>query len=139
MKLRTALMAATVLAVAAPFAAKAQPISGLYIGAGVGYNILQNENLKSIVIPDSDIPTGAVSLGGNIKFDGGFVGLGSIGYGLGNGLRFEVEGSYRQNKATQMGGLPAGGDEEKTNIMVNALYDFDLGLPVFPYVGAGVG
>ena len=27
----------------------------------------------------------------------GWVGVGSIGYGFGNGLRLEVEGNYREN------------------------------------------
>ena len=42
MKFRNALVAATVLAM--PLAAKAQPITGLYIGAGAGVNIMQDEN-----------------------------------------------------------------------------------------------
>ncbi len=137
MKLRTALLAATVLG--APLAAKAQPVSGLYIGAGAGVNILQNPSLQSITVPGSSLPGGTTALGGNINTKAGFVGLGSIGYGLGNGLRFELEGSYRQNRFNKVGGLAGGGDEEKPAVMVNALYDFDLGFPVFPYVGVGAG
>jgi outer membrane protein OmpA-like peptidoglycan-associated protein len=132
MKLRTALLAATVLA--APAAAMAQPISGLYVGAGAGYNILQDENVHTLPGPNS---------GGKLKFNGGFVGLGSIGYGLGNGLRFELEGSYRDNKANKLsvngGTFRAGGEEQKASAMVNALYDFTFVPYVQPYVGAGIG
>ena len=154
MKLRSALLAATVLA--APVAAKAEAISGLYIGAGAGANFLQNETIKSIGFPNLGIPqTNLRNAGfGNTKarFDTGFVGLASIGYGLGNGLRIEGEGSYRSNKFNRVnsGGTTlgsAGGDERKYGGMLNVLYDFDpnvLGLGFFPaaispYVGVGVG
>ena len=37
-------------------------------------------------------------------------------------------------------GAKAGGYEQKYGAFVNALYDFDIGLPwLFPYVGGGVG
>ncbi len=45
MQLRSALLAATVLAT--PFAASAQPVTGLYLGAGVGVNITSQEDVKS--------------------------------------------------------------------------------------------
>jgi outer membrane protein OmpA-like peptidoglycan-associated protein len=158
MKLRSALLAATVLA-AAPVAAKAQAISGLYIGAGAGANFMQEENISSVTFPQrSPFAFGANATNQtNINFQAGFVGLLSVGYGLGNGLRFEVEGAYRSNKLngvsnnlvnsnnTNIPGTGAGGNEQKYSAMVNVLYDFDpavLGLgflPVVPYVGVGVG
>ena len=49
MKLRTALLAATVLA--APAAAIAQPVTGPYVSLGAGGNIFQNQNIKSFNIP----------------------------------------------------------------------------------------
>ena len=49
MKLRNALLAATILA--APVAAKAEPVSGIYIGAGAGINIMQNETVSAIAYP----------------------------------------------------------------------------------------
>jgi OmpA-OmpF porin, OOP family len=142
MKLRIALLAATVLAV--PFAVHAQPVDGLYVGAGAGGNILQNETVKSG-------PTRAVGQGSNPRFDAGPVVLGSVGYGLGNGLRFELEGLWTDNKLSGIstGGAAhvtsAGGDEDKYGVFANALYDipldqlFGIDSPVFPYVGAGVG
>jgi len=44
MNLRSALLAATILA-AAPIAAKAQAISGLYIGAGAGANVIPTDRM----------------------------------------------------------------------------------------------
>ncbi len=153
MKLRSALLAATVLA--APIAAKAEAISGLYIGAGAGANFLQDETIKSVGFPNAGIPQTNLRTGGlnnKARFSTGFAGVVSVGYGLGNGLRLEVEGNYRSNKFNRVGrgalGFnSAGGDERKYGGMLNVLYDFDpnvLGLGFFPaaispYIGVGAG
>ncbi|MBC7799721.1 MAG: OmpA family protein [Gemmatimonadaceae bacterium] len=147
MKLRSALLAATVLA--APVAAHAEVVSGLYIGAGAGANFMHDENVKSIGFPQLGIPQTNLSRSGRgkIEMDTGFVGVASIGYGLGNGLRLEIEGSYRQNqvgKANNLvgaGGVSAsGGDQNKYGGMFNVLYDINIaGSPITPYVGLGVG
>src|SRR3954447_23723691 len=133
MKLRSALLAATILA-AAPVAAKAQAISGLYIGAGAGANFMEDQTIKGVSFPNSFVPglassSGIFASGGknDVKMRDGFIGVLSVGYGLGNGLRFEVEGSFRQNKFQKVenSGLnftSAGGDEHKFGAMVNALY-----------------
>lgn len=158
MKLRSALLAATVLAV--PVAAKAEAINGLYIGAGAGANFLQDQTVTGIRYPQvTTFRPNLRGIGNNsqLRTDTGFVGVASIGYGLGNGLRLELEASYRQNKISglnnvaQFNGtrsrLAGGGDEMKYGGMLNVLYDFDpnvLGLGFFPaaitpYVGLGVG
>ncbi len=149
MNLRSGLLAATILAMpmAAPMAVVAQPIDGLYVGAGAGYNWKMNQNVSGIVNNGAYLPnTGS----GTLRYDGGFVGLASVGYGLGNGLRFEVEGSYRQNDLRRWSGtnFPANprGKNETYGAMVNALYDLDIswftGGPtpwILPYVGIGAG
>ncbi len=145
MKLRNALLAATVLA--APVAVHAQPVDGLYVGAGAGGNILQNETVKRISNGPANFGHGS-----DYKFDAGPVVVGSIGYGLGNGLRFELQGAYYQNAINRLanGGAgggrqtSSGGDEYKEGVFVNALYDiplnaFGINSPVFPYVGVGGG
>ena len=127
MKFRSALLAATVMA--APVAAQAQPVNGLYIGAGVGANWLMDTDLRSIDlgnVQQNNFGLGKKSQG----FDVGIRTNASVGYGFGNGLRVEVEGSYRQNKLTRLGPDPftiggqnrAGGDEQKYGAMVNVLY-----------------
>jgi outer membrane protein OmpA-like peptidoglycan-associated protein len=66
----------------------------------------------------------------------------SVGYGLGNGLRLELEGFYSYNSFTGPtdAGFAAGGHEQKYGPMVNVLYDF-VGLTPYvqPYIGAGAG
>ncbi len=146
MTIRNALLAATIIGL--PTAAAAQPVTGLYVGAGALGNILQNETIKRL-----GTPTGSVPLNGsNPKFDLGYGGVASIGYGLGNGLRFELEGNYRTNDLRSVSlaspALRPSGSEQKYGAMVNALYDFsfgDIGLSMLgldalnPYVGVGAG
>ncbi len=142
MKLRNVLLAATILA--APVAVKAQPISGLYVGAGVGFDYLTPTNINNITFGSSGGFNGGPVVAGRLKTDsrGGFTGNLAIGYGLGNGLRFELEGNYIKNhyKIRNNNILIGGGDIQTYGPMFNALYDFDLGLGfMMPYVGVGVG
>jgi OOP family OmpA-OmpF porin len=126
MQRRSALLAA--IAVALPLAAQAQPVTGLYIGAGAGYNLPENPSVTG---------------GGHILPGGGFAGLGSVGYGLGNGFRFELEGNYREAP------LPAesnatlssnSGNLHTYGAMANVFFDMDVHLPwLYPYIGGGIG
>ncbi len=95
MKLRSALLAATVLAM--PFAASAQPVTGLYVGAGVGLNITTQEKVKNLSFPTLAPLGGGLSTSGNFNGSTGFAGVVSVGWGFGNGLRAEIEGNYRNN------------------------------------------
>ena len=126
MTLRSLLLAATVLALPTT-AAMAQPIDGLYVGGALGYDWTQNINVKN-------------SRGETLNGDGGLAVLGSVGYGLGNGFRFELEGEYHGNhyRFTRHGVSGAGLDTANYGVFANGLYDFDLGV-VSPYVGAGFG
>jgi OOP family OmpA-OmpF porin len=133
MKFRNALLSATMLAL--PVAASAQPITGLYIGAGAGVNIMQDEHSH---ITGPTIPG---TLSRDVGFHFGPAGEVSLGYGLGNGLRAEIEGDIRSNDANRFPGATAvGGREMKYGPMVNVLYDF-VGLTPYlqPYVGVGAG
>ena len=135
---RFTLLAATMLAAIGwqCGAAQAQPISGIYIGAGGGANFLQEEQARLDI-------NGRPQSSGHAKFDTGVVGLGSVGYGFGNGLRVELEGDFRLNRRDEPNGTvltSRGGYERKYGGMVNAVFDLDIGSPyVFPYLGGGVG
>ncbi len=155
MTLRTTLLAATLLA---PLCAQAQPISGVYIGVGAGVNFLQDAELRSAAIDGANFDLNKTRL----RFDPGFRALASVGYGLGNGVRIELEGDYFRNGLSRVGRNSAGsvfdgsfqtlpvrarGDREKFGGFVNALFDIDpnllglggLPLAITPYVGVGVG
>jgi opacity protein-like surface antigen len=125
---------AAVIATVLSATAAAQPVSGLYIAAGAGANFR----------PDTD--------GADVTFgfgNPGLVALGAVGWGLGNGFRFELEGSYRENDidGARLRGQAAGGSglARTYGLMANALFDFDMsgfglrpGL-IMPYIGGGIG
>jgi OOP family OmpA-OmpF porin len=136
MRLRVVLVSATLLG--APFllagTASAQPVSGLYVGAGGGGNVLQDETVRL----SPEFP------GGKERFDVGAAALGSAGYGFGNGLRVEAEGNWRYNGVQHFLGTPyptrAGGEQQNYGVMVNALFDMDIGFNwIYPYFGVGAG
>jgi len=141
MNFKNTFLAAALLA--APAIAQAQPVNGLYVGAGVGANFLDKTNVSGTW----DSP--AIRLEGeSAEFSWGYVGVLSLGWGFGNGLRAEIEGSYRQNATSSSkinnGTYPSGANGNATSYgaMVNILYDIDLGNMlggITPYVGAGVG
>jgi OmpA-OmpF porin, OOP family len=133
MKLWFTLLATTSFVL--PSLAVAQPVTGPYVSAGAGVNLLQNQTIAAAPFLDEPKRTAV--------FDPGFSGQISLGYGLGNGLRIEIEGDYLNNKIRKIE-FPdslrrAGGSEQQYGGMVNALYDFDFGLPIYPYLGVGVG
>lgn len=141
MKIRIALAAATMLAMPlfAAHPAKAQPVTGFYVGAGGGYS--KEEKFKDNHLYFNG--TG-VSNTAHVSLLGGFTGEVSVGYGFGNGLRVEIEGDYINNRFKNVTGVGFGGKaagyEAKYGGFVNAIYDIDVGLPyVTPYVGGGVG
>src|SRR5690349_1144475 len=122
MSFRKTLLAATMLAL--PLAAQAQPVTGLYVAGGAGVNWHPNVT--------ADLAPGATQ---RVESSLGWVAVGSIGWGFGNGLRLELEGNYRNNDVDRVnfaeGGPIAGvsrsGYISTYGAMVNALYDFNLG------------
>jgi OOP family OmpA-OmpF porin len=139
MSLRQSLLAATILA--APFLASsrgsAQPVDGLYVGLGAGGNLLQQER----VLASPGLGLRGKDLATNI----GGVGVASVGWGFGNGLRLEVEGDVRHNRVREISGFTngptnSGGDQYSYGGMVNALFDMDIGYNwIYPYFGLGAG
>jgi len=143
MKLRNALLAATILA--APATALAQPVSGIYVGLGAGANFMSQENISSIGFAPGfkGIPQGS---SGSLSFNTGWLVSGSAGWGFGNGLRVEAELAYRSNGLSSISafGTSVSGygnaKEDKGTATLNALYDFTTLSPwVVPYVGIGAG
>jgi OOP family OmpA-OmpF porin len=135
MRLRSALLAAAVLAL--PVAVKAQPVTGLYVGGGAGLNFLQDEFTN----PSPALHTPKLKAD---FINPGLASEAAMGYGLGNGFRFELEGNYNYNHLHKLEGTgfptAAGGENQEYGAMVNALYDFDIGMPwMFPYLGVGAG
>ena len=119
-----------------PVAAAAQPIEGLYVGAGAGGNFPQNTR----VTPLFPFPSGHTKLIENP----GYAAVGSIGYALGNGMRFEVQGDFLHNSIRQFARTPfpasASGSNRTYGAMFNALFDMDIGFPwLYPYIGLGAG
>ena len=120
-----------------PALVHAQPIQGLYVSLGAGYGLPQNARVTPL-----SAGFGAAHL--RLEENGGFNGLGSIGYALGNGWRFEIEGDYLRNGANELGRTPfptdASGHVNRHGVMANALFDLDIGNRyIFPYLGGGVG
>jgi OmpA-OmpF porin, OOP family len=154
MQLRSALLAATVLAT--PIAASAQPVTGLYVGIGAGVNFTQQQNINGLNAGLPALTGNFINTNGNFNGSSGFAGVLSLGWGFGNGLRAEIEGNYRNNHNDgftngsnisafqnngRNNGLAGGGTtEQKFGGMVNLLYDFNGLTPWFvPYIGVGVG
>jgi outer membrane protein OmpA-like peptidoglycan-associated protein len=140
MKLRNALLVATTLA--APAAAFAQPVTGPYVSLGAGGTYTQDQNLSRVAVPALNAFSYGSDNNGHLRVDGNVIGSAAVGYGLGNGIRIELQGDYRRNTLTGFSALNAGGHEEQYEGYVNVLYDFDLapfGVPLSPYVGVGAG
>jgi OmpA-OmpF porin, OOP family len=87
-----------------------------------------------------------------IDTDLGPLGVIALGWGFGNGLRAEIEGSYRSNGISSIATLRtngrtlpltnASGSAETYAVMANFAFDIPVhrfGWPVQPYIGAGVG
>ena len=127
--------------------AEAQNVSGFYIGGGAGVSDIYKTTWSVFPTTDSGLTTPSNSLERDWKL--GYVGVLSLGYGFGNGLRAEIEGAYRTyetdsakafNRTTN-----GGGTNSSYAAMANLLYDIDLRMiglntqAVVPYLGVGAG
>src|SRR4051812_32964270 len=96
MNYRPSLLAGAALAaalVASPaFAQNAKVIDGLYFSAGAGANWLQ------------DATTTRNGISSNTRFKTGPAAVGALGWGLGNGFRFEGELGYRSSEVNNGNG-----------------------------------
>ena len=105
-------------------AAPASAQDGLYIEFTPGASILA----------DSDLSGGG---GLEAEFDTAFVIGGAVGSRFLDSFRGEVNLSYREADDDQI--TSEGVTLQVFALMGNVYYDFDLELPVTPYLGAGIG
>lgn len=102
-----------------------------YVGGELGMSSLSNSDIK-------DIGNSA-----DVSFDSGFMINGSFGYHYSKNIRFEGTIGYRTggvDKLSLDGASQGGpGDMNILAFMANAYYDIDLGSPVRPYIGLGLG
>jgi OOP family OmpA-OmpF porin len=134
MRLRGAILVTTLFAT--PIAAMAQPITGLYVGGGVGLHAPQDPKATTF---GPGFGAGTIKLQENFGFNSNL----AVGYGIGNGFRFEVEGDFMRSGLSQFGTpfpTASTGTVRTWGVMANALFDMDVGVPyVFPYIGLGAG
>ncbi|GBQ90664.1 outer membrane protein [Gluconacetobacter johannae DSM 13595] len=132
---------------AAPAIASATTITGPYVDIGGGYDLTQTQTFKDKYPADQYGP--AQSYGYKVGHKNGWTGYGSFGWGFGNGLRAEIEGTYLRSNLGGTAGFgsndPLHGKDSSYGGFVNVLYDFDLkklfniDVPVTPFLGAGAG
>lgn len=141
---KTLLAAAAVVAL--PALAQAQPVSGLYLGAGIGGNFLDKTDITGSSATDKTNLNALLGANVSSEFAWGYAGVLSLGWGFGNGLRAEIEGSYRQNDVSDLTATPAlrgsTGTATSYGAMLNLLYDINLNGAlgsISPYVGVGAG
>jgi len=135
MRYPSAIVATAVLAT--PVAAMAQPITGLYIGAGAGLHAPEGPNITPY---GPGFGTDHLRLDEDFGFNANL----AMGYGIGNGFRFEIEGDFMRSDVRHLLGTPfptaSTGTVRTRGLMANALFDLDVRSPwVYPYLGVGAG
>ena len=130
------ILAAGALFWAASGSVHAQPIQGFYLSGGAGLRIAMSPRLTSL---EPGVP-GAFELTESLGYSTQL----SVGYALGNGWRFELEGTLGHGAINGISDVPAAstgtGSVRNLGFMVNALFDLDVRSPyVYPYIGVGIG
>ena len=118
MKWRTGCLAGA-LAASLPAVAMAQSIDkGFYVSLGAGASWNDDADVQGV---------------GDISFDNpGWAGSVALGYDFGQ-FRVELEGIYRNSNPD------IGSTLETWGGLVNLLYEFDIGFPLKPHIGVGIG
>lgn len=100
--------------------------AGWYVGADGGISFLQEADGAS------------AGNAADTEYDMGFVGLGQVGYKMGQ-LSFEGELGWRGSDIDTVGNANGGGDLNAYSIMGNIVYDVANFGGLRPFIGAGVG
>lgn len=144
LRLPLAIAAAAVVATSVP--AAAQFVQGPYIAGGAGMSLAPDTDLNLDSRAALGLGQAGYGAGGAVGFSPGFAGVLSLGWGFGNGLRAEIEGSWRSNDVESVAGAAGwassgqpGGRQESWGVMGNILLDLAVIGPVTPYVGIGAG
>jgi OmpA-OmpF porin, OOP family len=136
MSMQSSLMAGVAVALAAAFTAPVAQAQ-FYLGGEGGWTGL--EGTRSSINGTNPITKQTFSFPINQSFNDGFNVGARAGYQMGP-WRFEGEYSYRQNasNATALGSR-LNGTVDTNSFMANAIYDFNLGWPLTPHIGMGIG
>jgi outer membrane protein OmpA-like peptidoglycan-associated protein len=133
-------MAAAAQAPASGFA------SGPYVAGGFGWNLVPDTDLNLDQAAIAGLGRAGYGGSGTVGFGPGVAGVLSLGWAFGNGLRAEIEGSFRSNEADSASGVAGwaslgapSGRQESWGVMGNVLLDLGVFGPVIPYVGIGAG
>jgi len=112
-----------------PLAAHADIDRGAYVSLGLGASFLDD------IQPSGNGLTGITS-----TYDPGYAGEIALGYANGDGFRFQLDTDVRANPISTVNSLKISkgwtGDYAG---YIDALYDFNLYIPLVPHVGAGIG
>jgi opacity protein-like surface antigen len=122
------LLAVSGVAALVPGSAAAQSELGPYLALGLGFDKM----------PDRDLAINGHTVNSQWKNGWGFVS--AIGYKWFFGLRTEGEFSGRVSWVKTFNHVnPWTGTQWDNSVMFNALYDFEFGWPITPYIGGGLG
>jgi len=104
-----------------------RPPNGFYVSGEAGATYQTTQQLSGNGVTAHTSP------------DIGLAALGAFGYRFWDDFRIEEEAGYRRATISKINGASASGSLSAVSMMSNVLYDIPLGLPVVPFVGAGVG
>jgi outer membrane protein OmpA-like peptidoglycan-associated protein len=132
MSMRITMTAGACLAVVVAMSATSARAQTFYLGGEAGWSMLEDQTDRAAGLPKV-----------RKSFDSGFAAGARAGYEWGP-WRFEEEYIYHSNDLSSfsVGGVPAAGvsgSRQSHALMTNLLYDINLGWPVTPHVGVGIG
>ncbi len=132
MSMRSTMVAGACLAVVMVTSVTSTRAQTLYLGGEAGWSHLGNQTSQAAGISTA-----------TSRFDAGFAAGARVGYEWGP-WRFEEEYVYRRNGLDNInigGANIAGvkGSRQSHAFMTNVLYDINMGWPVTPHIGAGIG